>query len=258
MPASTSSWSSSPRRPCSRTSRRRPAGSRPATCRACRSRSRSYPRRGSLPGRGRWSRSPASWKLRGRRSCRPRAMSSSAGRGCSASSPRANGWCGATRPRRRSSPGPTWSVSVTTTSRRARRLPGSPHSCTPAPTCWSPRVAMAACWSMSARTVARPASCATARPPRTGKPIRPAPATRSWPPCSRRCCGRRSSGAPGRAGRPDLRFAAAAGSLAVEGPGLSAVPDRAAVVVRRARERIRRAVVPSEETQVGAVEPTEG
>jgi sugar/nucleoside kinase (ribokinase family) len=57
---------------------------------------------------------------------------------------------------------------------------------------------------------------------------------------------------------PDLRFAAAAGSLAVEGPGLSAVPDRAAVLVRRTRERIRRAVVPSEETQVGSVGPTDG
>jgi sugar/nucleoside kinase (ribokinase family) len=54
---------------------------------------------------------------------------------------------------------------------------------------------------------------------------------------------------------PDLRFAAAAGSLAVEGPGLAGVPDRAAVLVRRARERIRRAVVPSEASQVGAVEP---
>lgn len=54
---------------------------------------------------------------------------------------------------------------------------------------------------------------------------------------------------------PDLRFAAAAGSLAVEGPGLSAVPDRAAVLVRRARERVRRAVVPSEVSQVGAVDP---
>ena len=53
---------------------------------------------------------------------------------------------------------------------------------------------------------------------------------------------------------PDLRFAAAAGSLAVEGPGLSAVPDRAAVLVRRARERVRRAVIPSEVSQVGAVE----
>jgi len=54
---------------------------------------------------------------------------------------------------------------------------------------------------------------------------------------------------------PDLRFAAAAGSLAVEGPGLSGVPDRAAVLVRRARERVRRAVVPSEVSQVGSVEP---
>jgi sugar/nucleoside kinase (ribokinase family) len=57
-------------------------------------------------------------------------------------------------------------------------------------------------------------------------------------------------------GAPDLRFAAAAGSLVVEGPGLTAVPDRTAVLVRRARERVRRAVVPSEASQVGAaVEP---
>lgn len=53
---------------------------------------------------------------------------------------------------------------------------------------------------------------------------------------------------------PDLRFAAAAGSLAVEGPGLAGVPDRAAVLVRRARERIRHAVVPSEASQVGVPE----
>jgi sugar/nucleoside kinase (ribokinase family) len=53
---------------------------------------------------------------------------------------------------------------------------------------------------------------------------------------------------------PDLRFAAAAGSLVVEGPGLAGVPDRAAVLVRRARERVRRAVVPSEETQVDALD----
>ena len=39
--------------------------------------------------------------------------------------------------------------------------------------------------------------------------------------------------------RLDLRFAAAAGSLVVEGPGLDGVPDRTAVLVRRARERIR-------------------
>ena len=55
--------------------------------------------------------------------------------------------------------------------------------------------------------------------------------------------------------RVDLRFAAAAGSLVVEGHGLAGVPDRAAVNVRRARERIRRAVLPTEPGQVGAVEP---
>jgi hypothetical protein len=54
--------------------------------------------------------------------------------------------------------------------------------------------------------------------------------------------------------RLDLRFAAAAGSLVVEGPGLDGVPDRASVLVRRARERIRRAVVPTEVSQVGVVE----
>lgn len=50
---------------------------------------------------------------------------------------------------------------------------------------------------------------------------------------------------------PDLRFAAAAGSLAVEGPGLAAVPDRAAVLVRRVRDRRRRAVQASADTHVG-------
>jgi sugar/nucleoside kinase (ribokinase family) len=54
--------------------------------------------------------------------------------------------------------------------------------------------------------------------------------------------------------RLDLRFAAAAGSLVVEGLGLDGVPDRSAVLVRRARERIRRAVIPTEASQVGAVE----
>ena len=54
-----------------------------------------------------------------------------------------------------------------------------------------------------------------------------------------------------RSRRPlDLRFAAAAGSLAVESVGLAAVPDRAAVIVRRARETIRRAVTPTLERQV--------
>ncbi len=55
--------------------------------------------------------------------------------------------------------------------------------------------------------------------------------------------------------RVDLRFAAAAGSLVVEGHGLAGVPDRAAVLVRRARERIRRAVLPTVPDQVGVVEP---
>jgi sugar/nucleoside kinase (ribokinase family) len=50
---------------------------------------------------------------------------------------------------------------------------------------------------------------------------------------------------------PDLRFAAAAGSLAVEAVGLGGVPDRATVNLRRARETIRRAVNPSLEPQVG-------
>lgn len=53
--------------------------------------------------------------------------------------------------------------------------------------------------------------------------------------------------------RLDLRFAAAAGSLVVEGPGLDGVPDRASVLVRRARERVRRAVLPAEVDQVGPV-----
>jgi sugar/nucleoside kinase (ribokinase family) len=55
-----------------------------------------------------------------------------------------------------------------------------------------------------------------------------------------------------RSRRPlDLRFAAAAGSLVVEGPGLSAVPDRAGVNLRRVRERVRRAILPAEDAQVG-------
>ncbi len=53
----------------------------------------------------------------------------------------------------------------------------------------------------------------------------------------------------------DLRFAAAAGSLVVEGTGLDGVPERPAVLVRRARERIRRAVLPAEVSQVGVDGP---
>lgn len=48
----------------------------------------------------------------------------------------------------------------------------------------------------------------------------------------------------------DLRFAAAAGSLAVEDVGLTGVPDLLAVRARAMRERVRRLVVPSEMAQV--------
>lgn len=50
----------------------------------------------------------------------------------------------------------------------------------------------------------------------------------------------------------ELRFAAAAGSLAVEAPGLAGVPDLPAVRARAIRERVRRLVVPSEPRQVVA------
>ncbi len=57
-----------------------------------------------------------------------------------------------------------------------------------------------------------------------------------------------------RTGRahPELRFAAAAGALVVEGPGLSAVPDRRAVLARMVRDRITRAVAPATVDRVGA------
>jgi sugar/nucleoside kinase (ribokinase family) len=54
--------------------------------------------------------------------------------------------------------------------------------------------------------------------------------------------------------RPDLAFAAAAGSLAVEGPGLTGVPDRAAVLVRMARERVRQLVAPTVAERIGTYE----
>lgn len=61
------------------------------------------------------------------------------------------------------------------------------------------------------------------------------------------------------AGRPpsrrlDLPFATAAGSLAVEDHGLAGVPDRAAVLVRMARERVERIVRPSRADRVGSYE----
>lgn len=48
----------------------------------------------------------------------------------------------------------------------------------------------------------------------------------------------------------DLRFAAAAGSLVVEGVGLAGVPDLAAVRTRAQRERVRRLLVPSASSRV--------
>ncbi|MEO5885661.1 MAG: PfkB family carbohydrate kinase [Candidatus Limnocylindrales bacterium] len=62
--------------------------------------------------------------------------------------------------------------------------------------------------------------------------------------------------APARAGTSvgsDLHFAAAAGSLAVEAVGLAGVPDLRAVLRRRAREGVRRVVVPSPDIRVGDV-----
>lgn len=60
---------------------------------------------------------------------------------------------------------------------------------------------------------------------------------------------------PGHSLARSLRFAAAAGALAVEGVGLAGVPDRTAVLVRRARERVRRAVLPNLAAQVGVEDP---
>lgn len=62
---------------------------------------------------------------------------------------------------------------------------------------------------------------------------------------------RRALGGRSR-GRVDLPFAAAAGSLAVEGPGLEPVPDRGAVLVRMARERVRRLVYPTAADRIGS------
>ncbi|MEO8424890.1 MAG: PfkB family carbohydrate kinase [Actinomycetota bacterium] len=60
---------------------------------------------------------------------------------------------------------------------------------------------------------------------------------------------------PGQSLARALRFAAAAGSLAVEDFGLGGVPDRRSVLLRRAQERVRRAVVPSLSAQVGVEDP---
>jgi sugar/nucleoside kinase (ribokinase family) len=63
------------------------------------------------------------------------------------------------------------------------------------------------------------------------------------------------AGSPGRSMSRALRFSAAAGSLAVEDVGLAGVPDRTSVLIRRARERVRRAVVPNLSAQVGVEDP---
>lgn len=55
---------------------------------------------------------------------------------------------------------------------------------------------------------------------------------------------------------PDLPFAAAAGSLVVEGLGLVGVPDRSAILERRAGASSDGAVRPVEVTRVGALDPS--
>ena len=59
-------------------------------------------------------------------------------------------------------------------------------------------------------------------------------------------------GRRGRRSHPEIRFAAAAGALVVEGPGLDAVPDRAATLARMVRDGLRRLVEPASADRVGA------
>ncbi|MDP9482710.1 MAG: PfkB family carbohydrate kinase [Chloroflexota bacterium] len=66
------------------------------------------------------------------------------------------------------------------------------------------------------------------------------------------------AGRRGRNGHPDLRFAAAAGSLVVEGPGLSAVPDLPAILARMDDAQVDEAVSPATLDRVGADEPDRG
>lgn len=63
-----------------------------------------------------------------------------------------------------------------------------------------------------------------------------------------------------RGGRahPEIRFAAAAGAIVVEGPGLTAVPDRGATLTRMVRDGIRRLVEPATADRVGAPDPASG
>ena len=58
-------------------------------------------------------------------------------------------------------------------------------------------------------------------------------------------------GRRGRRSHPEIRFAAAAGALVVEGPGLTAVPDRAATLARMVRDGVRRLVEPATADRVG-------
>ncbi len=58
-------------------------------------------------------------------------------------------------------------------------------------------------------------------------------------------------GRRGSRAHPEIRFAAAAGALVVEGHGLAAVPNRAATVSRMVRDGIRRLVEPATADRVG-------
>ena len=111
----------------------------------------------------------------------------------------------------------------------------------PARACWSPRVATVACSSRPVTTVRSRCSAICRRRP-SARSTRPGQATRSSPRCSPCSCGRASPLRRADRSPRALRFAAAAGSLAVEDVGLAGVPDRTSVMVRRARERVRRAV----------------
>ena len=64
-------------------------------------------------------------------------------------------------------------------------------------------------------------------------------------------------GRRGTRAHPELRFAAAAGGLVVEGHGLAGVPDRRAVLARMVRDRVRQTVAPTTVGRVGSdvVEP---
>lgn len=66
------------------------------------------------------------------------------------------------------------------------------------------------------------------------------------------------AGRRGQPGHPELRFAAAAGALVVEGPGLSAVPDRRAVLARMGDARVEQVVSPAVIDRVGADEAEPG